>query len=453
MLSNSAEKIRADDRAHYLHPWDSLEEWGQAQRFVAARGDGIYLWDAEGRRYIDGPGGQWCVNIGYGRHEMAEVAAQQMMDLPYYSPWLATAEAPAALAAKLADLAPDGMNAVQFTCGGSTAVDTAIRTVHFVNNRRGLPDKKIVIAREKGYHGSTFLAATVSGKERDVSHFDIWRERVHFLPDVAPNLRPDDVSLEDWCDRKVDDLERAIINIGPDRVGAFIAEPVLCSGGVIIPPPGYHQRTLEICRKYDVFYISDEVVTSFGRLGHWFASQDVFGIEPDFITTAKGLTSGYLPLGACLIHDRVLDMITGPDHDVLFPNGYTYSGHPVCCAVALKNIEIIETEGLLDHVKAVAPHFLSRLEALRASPVVGDVRGIGLVGCIEGMLGAGDTPLAVQRDLGARLDAVCEEMGLIVRPLINRAVFSPALIITKTQIDEMFDILEVALDRVATEFT
>ncbi len=193
-------------------------------------------------------------------------------------------------------------------------------------------------------------------------------------------------------------------------------------------------------------------MTAFGRLGHWFASEDVFGIVPDFITTAKGLTSGYLPLGACLIHDRVLEMITGPDHDVLFPNGYTYSGHPVCCAVALKNIEIIEREGLLDHVKAVAPHFLARLERLRSSPVVGDVRGIGLVGCIEGMLGDGDTPLAVQRDLGGRLDAVCEEMGLIVRPLINRAVFSPALTITEAQIDEMFDILDAAVERVATEF-
>lgn len=452
MTSNSTAQIRADDQAHFFHPWESLSDWGRAERFVAARGEGIYLWDSSGKRYIDGPGGQWCVNIGYGRAELAEVAAQQMLELPYYSPWLATAEAPAQLAAKLSELAPQGMNAVQFTCGGSTAVDTALRTVHFVNNRRGLPDKKVVLAREKGYHGSTYLAASVSGKERDLSHFDILKDQVHFLPDVSPHLRPDGVTLEDWCDRKVDDLEQAILRIGPDRVGAFIAEPVLCSGGVIIPPEGYHRRTLEICRKYDVFYISDEVVTSFGRLGHWFASEDVFGIVPDFITTAKGLTSGYLPLGACLIHDRVLEMITGPDHDVLFPNGYTYSGHPVCCAVALKNIEIIEREGLLDHVKAVAPHFLARLERLRSSPVVGDVRGIGLVGCIEGMLGDGDTPLAVQRDLGGRLDAVCEEMGLIVRPLINRAVFSPALTITEAQIDEMFDILDAAVERVAAEF-
>ena len=452
MLSNSATQIRADDRSHFLHPWEALDDWGNAHRFVAARGDGIYLWDAEGRRYIDGPGGQWCVNIGYGRKELAEIAAQQMLDLPYMSPWLATAEAPAKLAAKLAEISPIGMNAVQFTCGGSTAVDTALRTVHFVNNRRGLPDKKIVIAREKGYHGSTYLSASVSGKERDLSCFDL-HDDVHFLPDISPNLRPKDVSLNDWCDRKVADLERAILDIGPARVGAFIAEPVLCSGGVAIPPHGYHQRTLEVCRKYDVFYISDEVVTSFGRLGHWFASEDIFGIEPDFITTAKGLTSGYLPLGACLIHDRVLEMMTGPDHAVLFPNGYTYSGHPVCCAVALKNIEIIETEGLLNHVKAVEPYFLKRLESLRSSPVVGDVRGIGLVGCVEGMLGDDGTPLQVQRDLGARLDQVCEEMGLIVRPLINRAVFSPALTITETQIDEMFDILEAALEQVATEFT
>ncbi|MEM7423482.1 MAG: aminotransferase [Pseudomonadota bacterium] len=451
MLSNASSVIRRDDQRHFFHPWEALDGWGAAERQILTRGEGIYVWDADGRRYIDGPGGQWCVNIGYGHPEMAAAAAAQMNGLPYMSPWLATAEAPAALAAKLASLAPAGLNAVQFTCGGSTAVDTALRTVHFVNNRRGLPDKKITIAREKGYHGSTYLAATVSGKERDLSCFDIAADLVHFLPDVAPHRRPAGMSMEAFCDAKVADLEDAILKLGPERVGAFIAEPVLCSGGVIIPPAGYHQRTLDVCRKYDVFYISDEVVTAFGRLGHWFASEDVFGIEPDFITTAKGLTSGYLPLGACMVNDRVMGMMTGADHDVLFPNGYTYSGHPVCCAVALKNIEIIERDGLLDHVRTVSPHFQDRLGRLARYPVVGDARGIGLVGCIEGML-APDTALSVQRDIGARLDAVCEDLGLIVRPLINMAVFSPALIITAAEIDEMFDILEEALARVSAEF-
>ncbi|MEM1298780.1 MAG: aminotransferase [Pseudomonadota bacterium] len=453
MLSNSAAAVRAADQGHILHPWEALDGFGRAENLIAARGEGIYLWDAEGRRFIDGPGGMWCVNIGHGRAEMAETAAAQMMQLGYASSFFAATEPAAMLAEKLASLAPGCLNTVQFTTGGSSAVDTALRTAHFVNNRRGLTDKKIVIAREKGYHGSTYLSASVSGKERDLSCFDTARDLVHFLPDVAPHRRPKGMTLEAFCDEKVSDLERAILEIGPDRVGAFIAEPVLCSGGVIIPPPGYHQRTAEICRKYDVFYISDEVVTAFGRLGHWFASQEVFGIEPDFITCAKGLTSGYLPLGACLISDRVLAHMTGPDHEVLFSNGYTYSGHPVSCAVALKNIEIIEREDILAHVRAVTPHFQERLKAMETYPIVGDARGIGLVGCLEGMLDPDGTPLATQRDIGARLDAACEARGLIVRPIINMAVMSPPLTITTTEIDEMMDILEDAVADVSKDFT
>ena len=451
MLTNSARTIRDYDNAHYLHPWESMAHWGSADRMIQTRADGIHVWDESGKCFIDGPGGMWCVNIGYGRQEMAETIARQVMELPYASPWTNTVEPSALLAKRLAELAPGDLNSVFFTTGGSTAVDTALRTMHFMNNRLGRPDKKIVIAREKGYHGSTYLAATVSGKERDRSCFDVESRLVHFLPNVDPNWRPKEMSLEAWCDEKVADLENAILSIGPDRVGAFIAEPVLCSGGVIIPPQGYHKRTLEICRKYDVLYISDEVVTAFGRLGHWFASKDVFDIEPDMITCAKGLTSGYLPLGACIISDRVMDRMTGADHDVLFPNGYTYSGHPVSCAAALKNIEIIEREGLLDHVRNLTPHFQKRLQELEKHDVVGDARGLGFLGCIEGSLNDDHTPLQVERDIGARLDAICEEKGLIVRPLINMAVFSPPLVITREQIDDMMDILDAALEQVSSE--
>ena len=274
--------------------------------------------------------------------------------------------------------------------------------------------------------------------------------RTHLLPDVNPSTRPDGTSLEAWCDAKVANLEAAIAEIGPDRVGAFIAEPILASGGVIIPPPGYHQRCLEVCRAHDVLYISDEVVTGFGRLGHWFASEDVFGIRPDMITCAKGLTSGYLPLGACLISDRLLEPISGPGHEnVVFSNGYTYSGHPVSCAAALKNIEIIENEGILDHVRQVSPHFLERLHALRESPIVGNTRGLGLVGCVEGRLPMEGDRLALDREFGQRVDKRCEALGLIVRPLVNMCVFSPPLVITERQIDEMFDVLEQPIRDVA----
>ena len=450
LLSNSAATIRDYDNEHYLHPWEPMWLTNGADRTITARAENIYVYDPDGKRLIDGPGGMWCMQIGYGRRDMADAIAEQVMRLSYHSPWNTASEPGALLAKKLADLAPGDLNTVFFTTGGSTAVDTALRFMHFYNNRLGRPDKKVVISRDRAYHGSTYLAASVTGKERSKSWFDVDCERTHLLPDVNPSMRPDGTSIEAWCDAKVADLESAIAEIGPHKVGAFIAEPILASGGVIIPPLGYHQRCLEVCRANDVLYISDEVVTGFGRLGHWFASEDVFGIRPDMITCAKGLTSGYLPLGACLISDRLLEPISGPGHeDVLFSNGYTYSGHPVSCAAALKNIEIIENEGILDHVRQVSPHFLERLHALRESPIVGDTRGLGLVGCVEGRLPRDGDRLALDREFGRRVDERCEALGLIVRPLVNMCVFSPPLVITERQIGEMFDVLEQAIRDVA----
>ncbi len=280
-----------------------MDAWQESDYHPIESADGIYLWDSSGRRYMDGPGGMWCVQIGYGRKEMAEAISDQVLRLPYTSPWTTTTDPSTMLAKKIADLAPGDLNNVFFTTGGSTAVDSALRTMHFMNNALGRKTKKMVIAREKGYHGSTYLASSVTGKERDKSRFDVDSGMVHFLSDINPYIRPDGMSVEAWCDEKVADLENAIATLGAENVGAFIAEPILCSGGVIVPPEGYHRRTLEICRAHDILYISDEVVTAFGRLGHWFASEDVFGIVPDIITCAKGLTSGYLPLGACIISD------------------------------------------------------------------------------------------------------------------------------------------------------
>ncbi|ESR24539.1 aminotransferase [Lutibaculum baratangense] len=448
--------IRQWDNEHFFHPWDSMGVAGM-DRVIAHEAKGIYLYDPQGRRYIDGPGGMWNVQIGYGREEMAQAIARQAMSLSYHSPWAFASEPSAVLAKKLADMAPGDLNSVFFTTGGSSAVDSALRFAQFYNNLRGKSQKKLFIAREKGYHGSTYLSATVSGKERDKSFLDTEKRLVRFLPNVNPYVRPEGMSVEDWCDLKVQDLETAIVEAGPENVAAFIAEPILASGGVIVPPPGYHRRTLEVCRRHDVLYISDEVVTAFGRLGHWFASEPVFDIVPDIVTCAKGLTSGYLPLGACIISDRLIDEVSGPDREsVLFSNGYTYSGHPVCCAAALKNIEIMERENLLEHVRQVTPKFQARLKAQSRFEIVGDARGMGLVGCVECHVpeGRGRSEadrLELDKDIGARIDAKCEEMGLIVRPLINMCVFSPPLIITEDEIDEMFDILERAIARVEAE--
>ena len=443
-MENIAE-IQSYDNEYFVHPWESMKSVGKNTRMFAENADGIYLYDENGQKLIDGPGGMWCVQIGYGRREMAEAISDQILKVPYYSPWNMSATPSAVLAKKLAELAPGDLNHVFFTTCGSTAVDSAIRFVHFYNNVLGRHRKKKVISREKSYHGSTYLSATMSGKARDKEWLDTANELVHFIPDVNPSRRPEGMNVEAFLEEKINDLETAIQSLGAENVGAFISEPVLASGGVIVPPEGYHQRCLEVCRKHDVLYISDEVVTAFGRLGHWFASKEVFGIEPDIITCAKGLTSGYVPMGACIISDRIFSQISGDrSQDATFSNGYTYSGHPVSSAAALKNIEIIENENLLEHVREISPYFQQRLRELRKLPLVGDTRGVGLVGCVEGRIVEPENPDALEMDIamGSRIDKHCQELGLIVRPLWNMCVFSPPLIITPKQIDEMFNILE-----------
>ena len=449
MLDNepSLETLQEWDRLHQVHPWAAMDAWRGYDNIFVDRAQGIYLWDGQGKRFIDGPAGMWCTQIGYGREEMAEAIADQVRKLPYTSPFTNTTEPSSILAKKIVERTPGDLNNVFFTTGGSTAVDTAIRTMHFMNNRLGRPEKKIVISREKSYHGSTYLSHTVSGKERDKSRFDTESRLVRFLPDVNPYRRPEGMSVEAWCDEKVADLERMIADVGADKIGAFIAEPILASGGVVVPPPGYHRRTFEVCKANDILYISDEVVTAFGRLGHWFASEEVFGIKPDMITCAKGLTSGYIPMGAVIISDEVMANCADPDEAVLFSNGFTYSGHPVAAAAALKNMEIFEREGILENVLDVSPHFQERLAALSKYEIVGDARGMGLLGCIEGKA----EDLEAERRLGQMIDDACEDLGLVVRPLINMAVFSPPLIITHAQVDDLFDILEEALTGVERE--
>ncbi|MEO0328424.1 MAG: aminotransferase [Pseudomonadota bacterium] len=452
-LHNNFEEVVALDQENFVHPWEGLEDAGEYRRTFVEAADGIYIYDENGKRYIDAPGGMWCVQLGYGREDMAEAISAQVKSLAYFSPFTLSSSPAAILAGEIASRTPGDLNNVFFTTGGSTAVDSAIRFVHFRNNILGKPDKKIIISRQKAYHGSTYLAATVSGKERDKGWLDQEQRLVYFLPNVNPFVRSKTQSVEEFLEEKIADLENAILEIGRDKVAAFIAEPILASGGVIVPPKGYHKRCLEICRKRDVLYISDEVVTAFGRLGHWFASEEVFDIVPDIITCAKGLTSGYVPMGACILSDRIYHDVTGEgSKGATFSNGFTYSGHPVSAAAALKNIEIIEAENLLEHVREVTPQFQQRLHALRELPLVVDTRGEGLMGCVECSVPEdAEKQLDMDKEIGALIDEHCQEMGLIVRPIINMCVFSPPLIITREQIDEMFDILEKGIMRTAAD--
>jgi putrescine aminotransferase len=451
-----SDRIRHDDNTSWFHPWEYLPDAGRANRTIVSHAEGIYVYDEHGNKLIDGPGGMWCVQIGYKRREMAEAIADQIMRVPYMNPFSLTSAPPTQLAARLAAMAPGDLKHVFFTTDGSGAVDAALRFVQFYNNFKGRSGKKHIISRANAYHGGTHLCALVSGKYRgDKSWFDLAWPFAHFLPHVNPARRPAGMSVEAFCDQKVNDLEAKILELGPERVAAFIAEPIQASGGVIVPPEGYLRRCWEVCRRYEVIFIADEIVTAFGRLGHWFASKEVFGIEPDIITCAKGLTSGYVPLGAWLVSDRLFAEVAGASaRGSSFSCGFTYSGHPVSCAAALKNIEIIERERILEHVREVGAHFQRRLNALRDIPMVFDTRGMGLVGCVECTVAhAHGSDLDEQRvldldfDLGARIDRHCHELGLMVRPLINQCVFSPPLIITRDEIDRMFDILREAILR------
>jgi putrescine aminotransferase len=436
------------DRDHCIHPWTDFSTFKEKGSDIMAESEGAYIIDSDGGRYLDGIGGLWCVNIGYGRQEMADAIAAQAKQLCYYSTFGHIASPPAAtLAAKLAQLAPGSLNHAFFGTGGSMANDTAIRVIHFYFNRLGKESKKHIISRVDGYHGSTYLTMSMTGVAFDHIGFDIIKDFIHHIP--APNVyrRPPGVSVEQFCDQKVADLENKILELGPENVACFIAEPIMGAGGVIVPPPGYHRRTWEVCQKYEVLYISDEVVTAFGRLGEMFASEAVFDVRPDILTCAKGIASGYLPLGATLFSDEIYDVISVPQAEgAMFTHGFTYSGHPVSCAAGNKNIEIIEREDICGHVREVGPYLEQQLATLLDLPIVGDVRGKYFMMCIENVADKETKELLPDEvKIGNRIADHCQKRGLIVRPIAHLNVLSPPLILTKEQIDTMVAILRESI--------
>lgn len=441
----TTEQLEAASKAHLLTPAEEMARLGQASRPVLSSGEGIYVTDGYGKQYIDGPGGMWCTQVGYNRKEIAEAIYLQALTLSYNSPWYTVNGPSARLAQRIASLTPGDLNHIFFTGGGSTAVDSALRFVQFYNNILGRPEKKVILCRWDGYHGSTHLTAACSGRVGNRPNFDLDSDSISFL--TAPNnyQRPEGVSEGEFLRFLLDEVEMRIEQIGPDRVGAVLAEPIQASGGVIVPPAGYLEGLRAICTRHDIIYISDEVVTGFGRCGHWFASQEVFGITPDIITFAKGVTSGYVPLGGFAVSDALLQRISGAAaKGSYFSNGYTYTGHPVSCAAGLANIELIDRDEILAHVRNIAPYFQSELQKLRRFKLVGDVRGIGLLGCVECTVDKSDSR-DMPSDLGSIIDQHCHENGLIVRPLGDMCVLSPPLIITAGQIDEMVAILASAI--------
>ena len=439
IASNQNLTNKIDDRI--LHPWEYLEYRGEDSRTFIDKSKGIYLYDKTGHKLIDGPGGMWNVNVGHGVKEIADAVYEQIRKMPYASPFSESTEIAAKYASRLVKYAPGDLKRVFFTAGGSSSVDSALRFVMFRNNVKGLKEKKLIISRHNAYHGSTYLSASCSGKERDKNNFDFADNLVHHLSSPDPFRKDSNLSDEEFCDLKVQELEDKIIELGPDKVAAFIAEPILASGGVIVPPKGYHKKTLEICRKYNVIYISDEVVTGFGRLGHIMASEKYFDIVPDIILMAKGITSGYVPCGAVVISENLMADLDNKEK-VIFSNGFTDSGHPVAMAAASATLDFIENNNLLDHVKKVAPYFQSKLAELIDLPIVGDVRGAGLMAAVECVIDKEKRdPLNLQYEIASRINTHCQNLGLIVRPLFNTCVMSPSLIIEESEIDELVRIL------------
>lgn len=446
------EDLRTKDRDHYVHPWTDFSTFKQEGSLVVAESEGAYVYDADGNRYLDAIGGLWCVNVGYGNEEIAGAMAEQARRLPMYSPFGHITTPPSAeLAAKLADLAPGGLNHVFYGTGGSTANDSAVRLIHFYFNRLGKKSKKKVISRIDGYHGSTYLAMTITGVEFDHIGFDLAPDLVHRVSSPDVYRRPDGMTEAEFCDYLVEELEGKILEIGPENVACFFAEPIAGAGGVLVPPLGYHARTAQVCKKYDVLYVSDEVVTAFGRLGAMFSSKDVFDLQPDILVSAKGLTSGYAPLSAALLSDEIYDVISVPQAEgAIFTHGFTYSGHSVSCAAALKNIEIMERIDLCGHVRNIGKYFEVQLkERIGPLPIVGDVRGSHFMMCVENVFDRKTKELfnpAVK--IGHRIALECQKRNVIVRPLAHKNILSPPLILSKDQVDNMVDVLHESISSV-----
>ncbi|MCU0122934.1 aminotransferase [Pseudomonas vlassakiae] len=444
------------DKAHYMHGYHMFDEHAEQGALNIQAGDGAYIHDTQGNRFLDAVGGMWCTNIGLGREEMALAIADQVRQLAYSNPFSDMANPKAIeLCQKLASLAPGDLDHVFLTTGGSTAVDTAYRLIQYYQNCRGKPHKKHVIARYNAYHGSTCLTMSIGNKAADrVPEFDYAHELIHHVSNPNFYRAGDDLDEAEFLDFLVAEFEDKILSLGADNVAAFFAEPIMGSGGVIIPPTGYFQRMWQVCQTYDILFVADEVVTSFGRLGTFFASEALFGVTPDIITTAKGLTSAYLPLGACIFSERIWKVIAEPGKGRCFTHGFTYSGHPVCCVAALKNIEIIERENLLAHVNDVGGYLEQRLQTLAALPLVGQVRCMKLMACVEFVANKQTKALFPDAvNIGERIHVRAQAKGLLVRPIMHLNVMSPPLIITHAQVDEIVDILRSCILEAAQELT
>jgi len=443
--------IQALDSAHFIHPFTDHAGLASRGARVITRADNIYVWDSEGAKILDAMSGLWCVNAGYGRKELADAAYQQMMTLPFYNSFFNTTNVPAVqLATKLASLAPKvggrSFEHVFFSSSGSESNDTNVRMVRRYWDLLGQPQRKVIISRNNAYHGSTMAGASLGGMSGMHAQGDLPIPNITHIeqPHHWENGLPGE-SKADFGRRAAGWLEAKILEVGADKVAAFIAEPVQGAGGVIIPPETYWPEIQRIVDQYGILLISDEVICAFGRLGHWFAYEK-FGYRPDLVTFAKGVTSGYIPLGGVMVGDRVAKVLIEQGGE--FNHGYTYSGHPVACAVALANLELMERENLVDRVKNdVGPYLAQRFAELKDHPLVGDAETCGFVAGLV-LVKNKTTRQMFDADLGVGMicRGHCFKNGLIMRAVGDRMIIAPPLVMTRAQIDEMMVLIRRCLD-------
>lgn len=429
---------------HHLAPFSDYQQLKQKGPRIITKAQGVHLWDSEGRQILDGMAGLWCVAVGYGREELVQAAARQMRELPYYNLFFQTAHPPALeLAKAITDVAPAGMSHVFFTGSGSEGNDTVLRLVRHYWALKGKPNKKTLISRINGYHGSTVAGASLGGMTYMHEQGDLPIPGIAHIPQPYWFGEGGDMSPDEFGVWAAEQLEKKILELGEGNVAAFIAEPIQGAGGVIIPPDTYWPKIKEVLARYEILFVADEVICGFGRTGEWFGS-DYYDLKPDLMTIAKGLTSGYVPMGGVIVRDEVVKVIEqGGD----FNHGFTYSGHPVAAAVGLENLRILREEKIIEHVRSeTAPYLQSRLRELQAHPLVGEVRGLGMLGAIELVRDKQARTRYEGRGAGMLCRQFCFDNGLIMRAVGDTMIIAPPLVISRGEIDELMSKAHKCLD-------
>ena len=444
-LNRTTKQWQDIDTAHHLHPFTDYKSLAKEGSNIIVKADGAYLTNTDDKQFLDAMSGLWCVNVGYGRKNLADVAYKQMQELPYYNSFFKTATAPSIeLAQQLAEIAPNDLNHAFFSSSGSEANDTVVRMVRRYWDLKGQPNKKTFISREYAYHGSTMTGVSLGGMTAMHAQGGMMPGFEHVMPPYWYKYG-EDMSPEEFGIFTANKIEEKINQIGAENIAAFIGEPIQGAGGVIIPPDSYWPRVQEICNKYDILLVVDEVICGFGRTGEWFGS-DTYNIKPDIITMAKGISSGYIPLSGIMVGDRVTETLV--DEGGEFYHGYTYSGHPVACAVAIENLKVIREENLIENSRKTSVYLRERMNEIADHPLVGEVRMKSFIGAVELVKDKDKREMFEETGVvGGICRDYCIENGLVMRAVRDGMIFCPPLIFNNNHIDELVEKLKKSLDQ------